>query len=510
MEGPIPLEIGNLINLLEFDAGFNKFSGEIPFTLGKCQLLQIIYIENNSLTGDIPSQLSELKGLEILDLSSNNFSGLVPGFLGDFSTLHLLDLSFNSFEGKLPTIGVFANATGISVLGNNKLCGGILDLHLPPCSPQISKKRHKFPVLVLVVPLVATIVCMFSLLIFFLGYHKRRSTKGPASTMPTQAHKLFSYQQLVQATDGFSTTNLLGSGSYGSVYRANLYDDIAEREMLGAVKVLKLQTPGALKSFTSECEALKNLRHRNLVKIITVCSSIDFSGNDFKAIVFDYMPNGSLEDWLHGPNANNQTEERHLSLAQRVSIIFDVAYALDYLHYNGAAPIVHCDLKPSNVLLDSDMVAHVGDFGLAKILAEGCSYFQPSTSSMGFRGTIGYAPPEYGAGNMVSTHGDIYSYGILILEMITGKRPTDNMFDQGLSLRSSVEMSFDSKVLDIVDTELLKELEDGPATADVPTNQIKVNSVFSLLKLGMFCSEDTPSSRISTKDIIKELHAIQC
>ena len=124
--------------------------------------------------------------------------------------------------------------------------------------------------------------------------------------------------------------------------------------------------------------------------------------------------------------------------------------------------------------------------------------------------TLLFNATEYGAGNMVSTHGDIYSYGILILEMITGKRPTDNMFDQGLSLRSSVEMSFDSKVLDIVDTELLKELEDGPAIEDVPTNQIKVNSVFSLLKLGMFCSEDTPSSRISTKDIIKELHAIQC
>ena len=126
------------------------------------------------------------------------------------------------------------------------------------------------------------------------------------------------------------------------------------------------------------------------MKIITSCSSIDSKGDDFKAIVFDFMPNGSLEDWLH-PGPSNQLEQRRLN--QTVSIILDVACALDYLHWHGVAPIVHCDLKPSNVLLDTDMVAHVGDFGLARILADGSSSFQPSTSSMGFRGTIGYAPP---------------------------------------------------------------------------------------------------------------------
>uniref|UniRef100_A0ACD5WI68 Uncharacterized protein n=1 Tax=Avena sativa TaxID=4498 RepID=A0ACD5WI68_AVESA len=507
-QGPIPPEVGNLKNLVEFDAMFNQLSGEIPSTLGNCQLLRIINLKNNSFTGNIPSLLSGLKGLDTLDLSSNNFSGKIPAFLGELSTLSYLNLSFNNFDGEVPRIGAFSNATRISVQGNSKLCGGIQDLHLAPCSLQISKRKHKIPVLAIVLSLVATTVCVLSLLIFFLVTHKRKSRESP-STMSIQGLKLVSYQQLAHATNGFSASNLLGSGNYGSVYRANLYDEIGEEENIVAVKVLKLQTPGALKSFTSECEAMRNLRHRNLVKIITACSSIDFNGNDFKAIVLDFMPNGSLEEWLH-PSTNNQSEKRHLGLTQRISILFDVAYALDYLHCNGTGPVVHCDLKPSNVLLDSDMVAHVGDFGIARILVEGCSYFQHSTNSMGFRGTIGYAPPEYGAGNMVSTHGDIYSYGILVLEMITGKRPTDNMFDQGLSLRKSVEIAFEHSALDIVDVELTKELENGPATVDDPTNQRKITSMISLLKLGIFCTEDMPSSRISTKDIIKELHAVKC
>lgn len=185
---------------------------------------------------------------------------------------------------------------------------------------------------------------------------------------------------------------MLGSGSFGSVYKGELDAQIGESPYYVAVKVLKLQTSGVFKSFAAECNALRNLRHRNLVKIITVCSSIDNRGNDFKAIVLDFMSNGSLEGWLH-PDKNDQTDQRYLSLLERVCVLLDVAYGLDYLHCHGPTPVVHCDLKSSNVLLDADMVAHVGDFGLAKILVEGSSMFQQSTSSMGFRGTIGYAAP---------------------------------------------------------------------------------------------------------------------
>ncbi|KAJ1270231.1 hypothetical protein BS78_06G038300 [Paspalum vaginatum] len=506
LEGSIPPEIGNLEGLIEFDAGWNKLSGEIPSTLGECQLVQIISLPKNFLNGPISQPLDQLQGLTYLDLSSNNLSGQIPKFLGNLSMLYNLNLSFNSFVGQVPTFGVFANTTAFSVQGNGKLCGGIHDLHLPPCPLQLPKKKHKHFVVPIVISLVVATLAVLSLLYVFLTWRKRSKTKTPSTTF-MQGHPLISYSELVKATDGFSPTNLLGSGSFGSVYKGELDGQDGGKTNLVAVKVLKLQNPRALKSFVSECEALRNMRHRNLVKIVTACASLDARGNDFKAIVYDFMSNRSLDFWLH-PEAIDQTEQRYLDLAERVAILLDVAYALDYLHCDGPAPVIHCDLKSSNVLLDADMVAHVGDFGLAKIIIEESSIVNQSASSMGVRGTIGYAAPEYGAGNVVSTNGDIYSYGILVLEIVTGKRPTDNTFTQGTSLRQYVEMSLHGQPMDVVDMRLSLSLENELHDASA-SHGSKVNSLISLLRLGLSCSEELPSNRMPTGDIIKELLAIK-
>ncbi|CAL4968072.1 unnamed protein product [Urochloa decumbens] len=506
LEGAIPPEVGNLKSVTALSANSNRLSGEIPATLGKCQLLENLQLQNNFFEGSIPSLLSRLKGLETLDLSSNNLSGQIPMLFENLTALHYLNLSFNDLVGEVPTGGIFANATAVSVQGNPKLCGGIQNIHLPRCSFESSKKKHKFPVVPVILSLVGlgALVLLLLLVYFLFTKHRKRLANGPSASSSLES-PLFSYSQLLKATDSFSTANLLGTGTFGSVYRGKID---GETEYFVAVKVLKLQTPGALKSFAAECEAMRNLRHRNLVKVITACSSIDFRGNDFKAIVLEFMPNGSLENWLH-PNSDSETEHIHLNLHQRVSILLDVAYALDHLHFHAAVPVVHCDIKPSNVLLDADMVAHVGDFGLARILVEGCSSFQPSTSSMGFRGTIGYAPPEYGAGNVVSTEGDIYSYGILIIEMITGRRPTDNAFDGILGLRNHVEMALNNNVMSAVDVELVTEIGNEQTTVGGSSSKIKVNSLMSLLKLALLCSVETPSRRASTEAIIKELQVIK-
>ncbi|CAL4982540.1 unnamed protein product [Urochloa decumbens] len=506
LEGSIPPQIGKLKNLAVFRAESNKFSGEIPSTIGKCQLLQYLVLQNNFLNGSI-SVLSQLKGLEALYLSRNNFSGPIPKSFGDLTSLHYLDLSFNSFAGEVPSVGIFANSTAISIQGNRMLCGGILDLHLPPCSSQLEKNNHKFPLVPVLCSLIAALFVLV-LLYKLLTCHKKVQEKN-SSAMSVQGHLLVSYAQLVKATNGFSKTNFLGSGSFGSVYKGKLEGHAGERTTdLVAVKVLKLHTPKAHESFMSECEALQTVRHRNLIKIITVCSSIDTRGNDFKAIVYEFMPNGSLESWLH-PDTNEEVE-KHLNLHQRVAILLDVAYALDYLHWHGAAPIAHCDVKSSNVLLDANMVAHLGDFGLARILVDGDSFFQDSTSSIVLRGTIGYAAPEYGAGNMVSTNGDVYSYGILILETVSGKRPTDGGLRQGLiSLREYVELSLCDRVTNIVDTQLSLDLENGLQTGNDSSYKRKLDCLVSLFRLGMSCSQEVPSSRTPTRDIIKELHAIK-
>ncbi|CAO2142069.1 unnamed protein product [Urochloa humidicola] len=222
------------------------------------------------------------------------------------------------------------------------------------------------------------------------------------------------------------------------------------------------------------------------------------------------MSNGSLEGWLH-PDANNeQTEQRFLDFTERVTLL-DVAYALDYLHCDGPVPVIHCDLKSSNVLLDADMVAHVGDFGLAKIIVDGSSIVQQSVSSMGFRGTIGYAAPEYGAGNVVSTNGDIYSYGILVLEMVTGRRPTDSTFREGTRIRDYVELALRSGTMDIIDMRLSLSLNNelqGAGEGEASQNR-KTDCLIALLKLGLSCSEELPSSRMPTGDIIKKLLTIK-
>ncbi|XP_073109556.1 probable LRR receptor-like serine/threonine-protein kinase At3g47570 [Elaeis guineensis] len=288
-------------------------------------------MEFNLLEGEIPSSFSNLKGIQELDLAHNFLSGRIPIYLEGFIYLQSLNLSFNNFEGDVPKEGIFSNLSAISVGGNDGLCGGIPEY---TCHPALLKPMGK-------------------------GINLLHSRMKSLSILRLRdMHVQVSYDELSRATNGFSAANLIGAGSFGSVYKGIIMDHGNER--IVAVKVLNLQRYGASRSFMAECRALRNIRHRNLVKIFTSCSSIDHHGNDFKALVFEFMPNGSLEEWLH-PKAREDHQSRSLSLIQRLNIAIDVASALEYLHHLGSTPIVHCDLKPSNVLLDNDLTAHVGD-----------------------------------------------------------------------------------------------------------------------------------------------------
>ncbi|XP_022036111.1 probable LRR receptor-like serine/threonine-protein kinase At3g47570 [Helianthus annuus] len=401
--------------------------------------------------------------------------------------LKYLDLSYNNFEGEVFVKGVFANTSMISIHGNRKLCGGIPELHLPKCTTSDSKRgsRKLSARVVIAISLSSTIVGL-ALVSFILFYFCiTRNKDEPLDTISTKSFEKISYGRLFKATKGFSAENLIGTGSFASVYKGVL----DESGLIVAIKVLNLNLQGGFKSFMAECDALRNIRHRNLVKVITSCSSIDFQGNDFKALVYDFMSNGSLESWLHSIH-------QMLDLAQRINIIKDVACALEYLHCHCGNVVVHCDLKPSNILLDTDMVAHVGDFGLAKILSlEGVSKANNNSSSV-FRGTIGYAPPEYGFGSGVSANGDIYSYGTLLLEMMTGKEPVDLVFEGGLTLHSYARNALaDGSVLQILDPGLLNENTDE-------------QSLISLVKIGAQCSLESPHDRMDIETVVHDLISI--
>ncbi|KAH7548517.1 hypothetical protein JRO89_XS14G0146100 [Xanthoceras sorbifolium] len=510
LSGPLPSEVGNLKNLVSIKISNNRFSGDIPSTLGGCSSLEYLRMQGNSFSGNIPSSLSSLRSIKELDLSSNNFSGQIPEYFQNLSFLEYLNLSYNHFEGEVPTKGVFKNATKISLLGNEKLCGGLATMHLPSCHSKRSMKS-KFSVPKVVAPLLVS--CLILSLCFIIIITRRRKAANESSRTlhMEEQFPMVSYADLNKATNEFSSSNLIGQGNFGFVYKGLL----SESNMLVAVKVINLQQKGASKSFIAECEALRKIRHRNLTKVITICSSIDFKGIDFKALVYKYMQNGSLDDWLH--QNEYQVDTRNLSLIQRLNIAIDVASAIEYLHHHCQPPIIHADLKPSNILLNQDMVAHVSDFGLAKFLLDNPINGETQSSSIGIKGTIGYVAPEYGLGNDVSISGDVYSFGVLLLEMFTGKRPTDNMFNDEISLHHFAKVSLPERVMEIVEPSLLLEL----STVDNDNNVKKFTiqhgegraktkeCLVGVMRIGVVCSMESPAERMEMANVVAKLCSLK-
>ncbi|KAL3734426.1 hypothetical protein ACJRO7_023733 [Eucalyptus globulus] len=506
LTGVLPPEVGNLRTLTMLDISNNLLVGEIPSSLGDCTSLTSLRMGGNFFHGLIPQSMRSLGGIEELDLSCNNLSGQIPEFLTVFRSLKLLNLSYNKFEGMLPREGVFRNATGTSIIGNNKLCGGLPEFHLPNCISK-SSKSIKINLVILSTSIILGVLGIALILASVYLCWLKKTVMEPVSSSMDDSCPNVSYGTLLKATDDFSSTNLIGIGSFGSVYRGVL-------EVSGtivAVKVLHLVRHGALKSFNVECEALKNIRHRNLLKILTICSGSDYQGNDFKALIYEFMDNGSLERWLH-PSATSSHHNgvpRKLNSIQRINIAIDVASALDYLHHQCHIPIIHCDLKPSNILLDFEMVAHVGDFGLAKFLI-GSSFDTVANhmSSMGLRGTISFAPPEYAMGCGVSREGDVYSYGILLLEMFTGLSPTDETFRDNLTLHGFVAKALPERVLDIMDSALLQESESHLGLHN-PQHDIFQECLLMIYSIGVACSNEVPGRRMSISGVANQLHRIR-
>ncbi|KAG2707192.1 hypothetical protein I3843_05G125100 [Carya illinoinensis] len=538
LTGTLPVEVGNSRNIYRLDVSKNNFSGEIPRTLANCLSLEYLYLQGNSFQGNLPPSLASLKGLQYLDLSQNNLSGMIPNDLQELSVLLYLNLSFNNLAGEVPTEGIFRDASRVSVAGNKELCGGVPDLQLQPCDIKVEKKRgksHAFKIAIIISSGIFSLTIISCCLVL---YRRRKSEKKLTSThSKSDPLSKVSYRELYQLTGGFSQNNLIGSGGFGSVYRGIL----PHEERMVAVKILKLQQKGASKSFIAECNVLRNIRHRNLVKILTCCSSVDYSGNEFKAIIYEYMPNGSLEKWLH-PDIDNGNLSRNLNLLQRLNAAIDVASALHYLHDHCETPIVHCDLKPSNVLLDDDMIAHVSDFGLARLLSPTNHLSHHQTSTTGIKGSVGYAAPEYGMGGEASTQGDVYSYGIFVLEMFTGKKPTDENFEDSFNLHNFVKIALPEKLVQIVSPKLLTRREVDEIAASTKEDNYKYNDhdndieeeeeeekeeeksyvgeesqmnpnvqkcLLSVLQIGLACSLEPPKERMNMEDVTRQLHRIK-
>ncbi|XP_039164693.1 receptor kinase-like protein Xa21 isoform X2 [Eucalyptus grandis] len=465
----VPVSLWSLQGLIFLDLSHNSFIGGLPLDIGKMRAMNGIDLSRNRLTGTIPSSIQGLESLVSLNLSGNSFEGSIPSSIGDLKGLEFLDLSYNELSA-------------LSFIGNEALCGNAI-FEVPTCkvNEKKSSRDKRLWLLYVMLPIASAILSVIVIcLLRKLGNTIKRAPVSVGILLGIN-HPMITYRELCSATNNFSESNLLGAGSFSSVYKGTL----ANRTDV-AVKVLNLHIEGALKSFDAECEVFRKIRHWNLVKVISSCTNADL-----RALVLQYVPNGSLEKWLHSNN-------RNLGLHQRVNLVVDIATALDYLHHRQPEPIVHCDLKPSNVLLNEDMVAQVCDFGIAKILAK--NKLETQTQTLG---TIGYVAPEYGLEGKVSTKGDVYSFGILLLEVITSKKPTDEMFNADMSLRQWVGAATPDRVLDIMDSKLISMKHEDLTPPELES------IVLSILELGLECSKDLPEERMDMKTIMVKLNKIK-
>ncbi|KAL4335456.1 hypothetical protein GQ457_07G015050 [Hibiscus cannabinus] len=458
LNNSLALDVGNLRSLLLLNLSRNLLTGDISSTIGGLLTLLSLDLSNNKLHGHIPESFGDLISLGFLDLSNNNLSGFIPKSLEKLLFLNHFNVSFNRLEGEIPTNGCFPNFSSTSFMNNYALCGPPR-LLVPPCKNNIHTNSKMLKLHALTYGL-STIGIVIVLIVLTITYRKYRSRSTALqindNLLSLRTWRRISHAQLSQATNGFEESNLLGSGSFGCVYRGRLSDG-----MEVAIKVFNLQLEGAFRSFDIECEAMRNILHRNLVRIITCCSNIDF-----KALVFDFMSNGN------------------------------VATALEHLHTGHPTPIIHCDLKPSNILLDDDMVAHVGDFGIAKLLGEGDVMKQTMTLA-----TIGYMAPEFGSTGIVSVKSDVYSYGIILIETFTKKRPTDETFAEEMTIRHWMKGLLSKGMIDIADAELLRREDEYFV--------VKANCISSIMKLALDCSAELPEERKDMKDVVVELKRIK-
>ncbi|CAM0875708.1 unnamed protein product [Alopecurus aequalis] len=494
--GVLPAQIGTLPSLVELSAANNGFSGPLPASLADLSTLGRLDLRNNSFSGELPHGVQRWQKLTQLDLGDNRLSGKIPAELGELPVLNSLDLSNNEFTGDVP-----AQLENLKLslfnLSNNRLMGNLSPLFSGdiydesflgnpslcreecPSGRTAAAGRRGIVGSVLAVAGVILILGIACLLYKYRSQYRRRgAVAGGKKWVVTSFHKVeFEEEDILSCLD--DEDNVVGTGGAGKVYKAVIGrggggddDDVvvAVKKLWGAVGKAVMKD-----TLEAEVATLGRIRHKNIVKLWCCLRS---RGGDRGLLVYEYMPNGSLGDLLHGGKGGL------LDWPMRYKIMVDAAEGLSYLHHDCAPPIVHRDVKSNNILLDAEFGAKVADFGVARAIGDG-----PDAASA-IAGSCGYIAPEYSYTLRITEKSDVYSFGVVMLELVTGKRavgPELGGKDLVMWVRGSIEHGGVDSVLD---TRLAGESRD---------------EMRKVLNVALHCVSSLPINRPSMRSVVKLL-----
>ncbi|KAL6629147.1 hypothetical protein ACP70R_028912 [Stipagrostis hirtigluma subsp. patula] len=481
--------------------GYNNFTGVIPQEIGQLKSLAILNFSFNSLSGEIPVQLCKLTNLQVLDLSSNHLTGAIPSDLNNLHFLSAFNISHNDLEGPIPNGGQLSTFSNSSFEGNPKLCGSILFHRCGSAeAPSVIKKHlSKKDIFGIAFGVFFGGVLVLFMLGYLLASFRRRSLINKIKACNTgdveaTSHMSESEQSLVilpqgkgeenklaftdilKATNNFDKEHIIGCGGYGLVYKAELPDgsNLAIKKLNGEMCLME-------REFTAEVEALSMAQHENLVPLWGYCMQ-----GESRLLIYSYMENGSLDDWLHNRDDDAST---FLDWPMRLKIAHGASRGLSYIHDVCKPPIVHRDIKSSNILLDKEFKAYVADFGLSRLIQANKTHVTTELV-----GTLGYIPPEYGQGWVATLRGDVYSFGVVLLELLTGRRPVPVLSSSKELVKWVQETNSEGKQIEVLD----------PALRGTGHEE----QMLKVLEVACKCVHHHPCMRPSIREVVSCLDSI--
>ncbi|XP_071710238.1 protein NSP-INTERACTING KINASE 1-like [Rutidosis leptorrhynchoides] len=487
LSGTLSSSIGNLTNLQIILLQNNNITGPIPEDIGKLKNLQTLDLSDNHFTNKIPSSLGHLTALQYMRLNNNSLSGLIPESVANMTQLAFVDLSFNNLSGPVPrfpskTFNIVGNPL-MCPTGSEHQCFGmtLMPISMPLNTTQSagaqSKRKRPKTAIAVGTSLSCIVLLMFGLALIFW---RRRRNRKPFFDVKDKHHedvslgnlRKFQFRELQIATHNFSNKYILGKGGFGQVYKGTLQDGTT-------VAVKRLKDGGATggeRQFQTEVEMISLAVHRNLLRLYGFCMT-----PTEKLLVYPYMSNGSVTSRLKAKPV--------LDWATRKKIALGAGRGLLYLHEQCDPKIIHRDVKAANILLDESCEAVVGDFGLAKLLNH-----QDSHVTTAVRGTVGHIAPEYLSTGQSSEKTDVFGFGILLLELITGQRALEfgKAANQKGAMLDWVKKIHQEKKLDVLVDKHLK-------------NSYDIMELEELVKVALLCTQYLPGHRPKMSEVVRML-----